>query len=327
MSTVAAPTNTVAPVASVTWGVGNTASVTTGTWTGTSPSYTYQWKRGGVAIVGETAATHAIVTADVGVSLTCDVTATNAAGSATASSNALSWSPQSLTPFADYRAEDVHLTSSKVDTVYNTGSHGTYDLAQSNASKRLTINSADAHFNGHDSFHGAATCQADATTASDWTAFHDGTGCTILGVGRPTGTGNQWIAETANGSGGSSGFYLAWLAATGQLKYDAGSGDKLICLSAASSVPADANVKFALTVQDTAGPDATFYVNGSSSGTANFGSAPGTSAPVQPLSIMNSNTFSVAFLGSMQRLVFLKRVITATELGLWHAWCTTVLGV
>lgn len=46
------------------------------------PACTYQWKRGGVDIVGETAKTHTIVVADVGTTLTCQVTATNAYGSA-----------------------------------------------------------------------------------------------------------------------------------------------------------------------------------------------------------------------------------------------------
>lgn len=82
------PVNTAAPVASGTGTVGQTLSVTTGTWQ-YSPTFTYQWQRGGAAIGGAIAATYVLVAADSGASVSCQVTATNAAGSASASSNAI----------------------------------------------------------------------------------------------------------------------------------------------------------------------------------------------------------------------------------------------
>jgi hypothetical protein len=53
------------------------------------PSYAYQWKRDAVNISAATASTYTLVTADLGAQMTCDVTATNIAGSATATSNFL----------------------------------------------------------------------------------------------------------------------------------------------------------------------------------------------------------------------------------------------
>lgn len=99
-----APVNTVSPVVSGTTQVGQTLSVTTGTWTGTAPiTYTYQWRRDGTPISGATASTYALVTADLAATMTCAVTATNAAGNTTAVSNAvgpvtsgasaMTWSP------------------------------------------------------------------------------------------------------------------------------------------------------------------------------------------------------------------------------------------
>jgi len=82
-----APTNSVAPVVSGTTGLGDLLSCTTGTWAGTSITYTYQWKRGGVDIVGETASTHTIVALDQGENITCLVTATNTAGANSQVSN------------------------------------------------------------------------------------------------------------------------------------------------------------------------------------------------------------------------------------------------
>ena len=85
-----APSNTVAPVISGTAVVGQTLSSTTGTWNGIpTPTYSYQWKRGATNI-GTNATTYTLVSADAGQSITCVVTATNAGGSANATSNALS---------------------------------------------------------------------------------------------------------------------------------------------------------------------------------------------------------------------------------------------
>ena len=75
-----APTNSVAPVVSGTTGLGDVLSCNTGTWVGTSITYTYQWQRDGVDIVGATASTHTIVALDQGENITCLVTATNSAG-------------------------------------------------------------------------------------------------------------------------------------------------------------------------------------------------------------------------------------------------------
>ena len=94
------PANTAAPVASGTLTVGSTLSCTTGTWTN-SPTYAYQWQRGGANISGATSSTYVTVSADGGTSVGCLVTATNASGSASQASNTLAiaaggHSPQAL---------------------------------------------------------------------------------------------------------------------------------------------------------------------------------------------------------------------------------------
>ena len=83
-----APVNTVAPVVSGTAVVGQVLTTTDGTWSNSPSSFSYQWKRG-VTNVGTNATTYTLVSADAGQSMTCVVTATNAAGSANATSNAL----------------------------------------------------------------------------------------------------------------------------------------------------------------------------------------------------------------------------------------------
>lgn len=82
------PSNSVAPV--VAGGeaiVGNTLSCSQGTWSGTSPTYAYQWRRDGVDISGATASSYLLVSADEGKSITCRVTATTSGGSTSADSS------------------------------------------------------------------------------------------------------------------------------------------------------------------------------------------------------------------------------------------------
>ncbi len=92
-----APVNTVPPAISPTSPiVGVAESSTTGTWTNSPTSYSYQWKRCNAAgaectsISGATASTYTPVEADVEHALLVTVTATNAGGSTPASSTATS---------------------------------------------------------------------------------------------------------------------------------------------------------------------------------------------------------------------------------------------
>jgi hypothetical protein len=84
------PSNTVAPVISGSSDIGSVLTTTDGTWTGTAPiTYTYQWKQSGNPIIGETNSTYTLVVADYSRNITCEVTATNVAGSSSATSNGI----------------------------------------------------------------------------------------------------------------------------------------------------------------------------------------------------------------------------------------------
>jgi len=84
---IAAPVNTAIPVITGTEVEGQTLTCSTGTWTGTGITYTYQWERGGSPIGGATNSTYLLQAADVGNTLTCVVTATNGGGFASSESN------------------------------------------------------------------------------------------------------------------------------------------------------------------------------------------------------------------------------------------------
>ena len=86
-----APVNSVSPVISGTNNIGQVLTATNGTWTG-SPTFTYQWYRGASSISGQTASTYTIQYLDLyntASSITCEVTATNAGGTDTATSNGI----------------------------------------------------------------------------------------------------------------------------------------------------------------------------------------------------------------------------------------------
>jgi hypothetical protein len=85
-----APSNLTAPVISGTTTLGSTLTTTDGTWSGTpTPTFTYQWYRGASPISGATSTTYVTTLADSTANITCQVTATNSAGSATATSNTI----------------------------------------------------------------------------------------------------------------------------------------------------------------------------------------------------------------------------------------------
>ncbi len=82
-----APVNTVLPVITGNVEVGETLTVSNGTWTGVpAPTYSYEWLLDGVPISGETSNTYVIQSGDLGGNIAANVTATNTVGNATVTS-------------------------------------------------------------------------------------------------------------------------------------------------------------------------------------------------------------------------------------------------
>lgn len=81
-----APVNTVVPAITGTLRLGQVLTASTGTWSGASITYTYQWMRDGQDISGATASTRTLTAADVGANMSVRVTATNASGVVSATS-------------------------------------------------------------------------------------------------------------------------------------------------------------------------------------------------------------------------------------------------
>lgn len=83
------PANTTPPAVAGTGTVGQNLTVTPGVWTNSPTEILEQWQRAGVPIPGATGLQYALVGADSGNSIDVRETATNAAGSTSADSNAI----------------------------------------------------------------------------------------------------------------------------------------------------------------------------------------------------------------------------------------------
>lgn len=81
------PSNLTAPVVSGYPYVGQTLTVTPGTWTGTPTSYSYQWYYDNSEIAGATSTTLAVASGQLGASITVRETAYNSAGASVARSS------------------------------------------------------------------------------------------------------------------------------------------------------------------------------------------------------------------------------------------------
>jgi len=78
------PTNTTSPSIAGSTIVGNAIIAINGDWNGfPSITYNYQWYRSGSSISGATSITYITQQEDIGLAITCDVTATNSVGSST----------------------------------------------------------------------------------------------------------------------------------------------------------------------------------------------------------------------------------------------------
>lgn len=88
--TLSAPTVTASPTISGTVMLGSTLTCSTGTWSNSPTSYSYEWLRDGSAISGATSSTYVAASADVGHHISCQVTAVNGEGSASSTSASVS---------------------------------------------------------------------------------------------------------------------------------------------------------------------------------------------------------------------------------------------
>lgn len=144
------PVNSVAPAVSGTAQVGQTLTSTTGTWSNTPTGYSYQWKAAG-GNVGTDQNTYVPVVGDIGATITCTVTASNADGPGTPAESAATSAVLPAAPVAAFSGTPLSGTATLevvfTDTSTNTPTEWVWE--------RLLSGS------GHEweEFHGTPTAQ------------------------------------------------------------------------------------------------------------------------------------------------------------------------
>lgn len=140
---LSAPTNSSLPTISGTAAYANTLTAGNGSWTSSPTSYTYQWSRASSSggsysnIAGATSSTYSLASADIGNYLKVTVTATNAAGSASATSTASSQVVKATPTFSSWSNVTKYLGDNTytVSAPTVTGSiSGTFTYSSSNTS-------------------------------------------------------------------------------------------------------------------------------------------------------------------------------------------------
>jgi hypothetical protein len=183
--------------------LGQVLTSSTGSWTGSPTSYTYQWTRDGSAISGATASTYTITSDDQGKSLVARVVASNAAGSSAAvasNSVAVAAAPQALAisrPAANIPAWNLWGDS----TMFGVGSQSGDDIS---SQMRNEINKPGGTGAGSIPFHGAtlASTTSNAVISNTGHVGNGGNGgqttpeiaARIVSLGA-----NQWGAEMSRG--------------------------------------------------------------------------------------------------------------------------------
>lgn len=129
----AAPASTSPPTIAGTAAVGQTLTASSGSWSGTAPiTYAYQWQlcnsSGGScsSVAGASAATFVVPSSAAGYTIRVAVTASNAAGSATASSSPTGVVPATSTAIAPSSTGTPAITGSPVSGQTLTASTGTW---------------------------------------------------------------------------------------------------------------------------------------------------------------------------------------------------------
>lgn len=324
------PVNTVAPVASGTVQIGTSLSCTTGTWTNSPTSYSYQWQRDGVDIPGATSSSYSAVTADIGPVLRCRVTATNSSGSVSAISSTLTYSPNtSLGSALSFLIRgDTGVTldvSSAVQTWADQSGNGR-NVAQSNASNRPTVETINGRsavrFNG-------STQEMTSTPVNMSTFIGSASGnwrvfvvCEPISVGsnNPQGYQNQ---GPCGGSGGY--FYPAAFRNQGSGVYTAINGyftsaDRSVAPSGVSLAPllvdtwrdGGAGVQV-LHSRINAGAEATLSDNG-------------TIGLVTDALLVGKNYLNF-FSGRIGIIAIITGTLTSDQANSFRAWCTYLYGV
>ncbi|MEI7750071.1 MAG: glycine-rich domain-containing protein [Candidatus Moraniibacteriota bacterium] len=222
------PINTaIPPLFGTTATVGETVSTAPGVWSGNpTATYAYQWKRSGTNISGATGTSYVIQAADAGSTLSVTVTATNSAGSASATSKSTGAVGGLATPTVEYLVVAGGGGGGGAIASYFNGSGG-------GAGGMLTGSTAISVGNAYTISVGSGGTAGPATSSPSGGNGGNSSFGTVTATGGGGGAGGNGSANNGNAGGsGGGGRALGAIGGTGIAGQGNKGGDSLVAGSA-----------------------------------------------------------------------------------------------
>lgn len=163
-------------------------------------------------------------------------------------------------------------------------------------------------------FSGTQKIQADSPY--HWIFLHDGTGCTVVLVAQPGGSGTTNVAlDTSNAAGvglmiSHDGTNDRWVVTLRN-----GTGQIASIASSNGAHPEGAAYVVVVTYSESASPKLVLRVNGVQAATSGTSASPSTAEPAAALTLGSQTGGSNVFAGAIRTCMLFKRVLSATELG------------
>ncbi len=249
-------------------------------------------------------------------------TSLSAPGSISATGTLIPPTPDQVTDLVRWYRESVVLNGSNVSQ-WTEKVSGSIHLVQATSTKQPAWSSSDSGMNNQPAWTDDGGDALKGATASDWTFTSDGSGCTIMIVGKYTSAGTQVWLDTRRSTAANVGFTLFGNGTTGAATYAASNGGSSV-FSAAS-----ANGTFAV---DTIHVVVLRYVEGGIPGTSdeyrmridgtqrtngNSVAAPSASAPIDAMCAGARSDAAASFLangGKISEVAVWNRALTDAEI-------------
>ncbi len=250
-------------------------------------------------------------------------------------SNGRTFSPQTLGGLvAWYRADSLitQVAGPKV-SAWGDLRGGDQDVSQGTDANRPAYTAADANFRNKPTVsQGAATLALLDNTAADWKFLHDGTGCTVFCVVRPSNNAAavQILWDTTVTTGAANvGACLFYDGPNDRFRYFVGNGTTNILNTPSSnnSSPQDTTQVVICRYQEGRAPsESDVRARGVTAGSENTSGAPSAANPAGALAIGALGNLTAGFFGVEAELAFYNRVLTDGECALLEAYAAARYG-
>ena len=189
-----------------------------------------------------------------------------------------------------------------------------YDLSQAVLGNRPTFTSVSSFTNLPEvTFNGSNSSLVSSDAASTWKFLHDGTGCTLIMVIRPS--SGYFILDTGNAATASSGMTIDWLTPDDiRLRIFNGTGSALLSLTTTSGVVPTSGAIVTIRHGSAHSPNAELRVNGIEILNGNYSGSPSTSDPAGTLHLGTRVSSDLYWAGGILELVLYDAILSDSDM-------------